>query len=147
MTTTINGHQTAQGTKLQRGTVSGESLTWVSVANIDGVAPPAMKRKALDVTTQDQPDNNMQYVASALTENTMPAIELLFNKADAGQAALYGDFASAEPVNYQVLLPNGDTYAFLGVIIDWVPSGKKGELIKVKVTIQISGAVTYTSGS
>jgi hypothetical protein len=32
------------------------------------------------------------------------------------------------------------------VITSWKPSGKMDDLFKVKVTIEISGAVTFTAG-
>lgn len=141
---TTNAHITAQGASFWHGVDSG-GITYTQVAGIDGLSNPSKKRKALDVTTQDQDTPDMQYVGSVLIENDLPALELLFNPADAGQTALYGDFASAEPVPYKVQASNGDAWTFLGVITDWSPAGKKGELVKVKVTIKISGPVTFTA--
>lgn len=134
-----------QGSKFNRG--SGVGPTYASVAGILDIAPPGVKRKALDVTTLDQADTYKQVVGSVLIENEPAELELLFDPDSAAQTSLKGDMASPDPVPYQVELPNGDTYSFLGVVTTWKPSGKMDDLYRVKVTVEVSGAVTFAAGA
>lgn len=143
MTTNASLH--TQGSKFNRGT--GVGPTYTSVAGILDIAPPGQKRKALDVTTLDQADNYKQVVGSTLVENEPVELELLFDPDSTAQAALKGDMADPDPVPYQVELSNGDKYSFLGVVTAWKPSGKMDDLYKVKVTVEVSGAVTFAAGA
>ena len=134
-----------QGTKFKRG--AGSPLVYSTVAGILDVAPPGAKRKALDVTTLDQADTYKQLVGSVLVENEPVELELLFDPDSTGQSLMRGDLDETEPVDYQIQLRNGDTYAFKGVVTSWKPSGKMDDLYKVKVTVEVSGAVTVTTGT
>lgn len=134
-----------QGTKFNRGT--GSPLVYAMVAGILDAQPPGKKRKALDVTTLDQVGTSKEVVGSALIENEPVELELLFDPASSAQQLLNSDMDSSAPVAYQVALRNGETYSFLGVVTTWKPSGKMDDLYKVKVTIEISGAVTRVTGT
>lgn len=135
-----------QGTLFKRGT-GAAPYTYTTVAGVLDVSQPGWKRKALDVTTLDQADNYKQVVGSVLIENEPVELELLFDPDGAQQILLEGDKATAAPVPYSITLRNGDVYAFLGVITAWKPSGKMDDNIKIKATIEVSGAVTYTAGT
>lgn len=134
-----------QGTKFKRG--AGSPLVYTTVAGILDVSPPGAKRKALDVTTLDQADTYKQLVGSVLVENEPVELELLFDPDSTAQSSMRDDLDETEPVDYQIELRNGDTYAFQGVVTSWKPSGKMDDLFKVKVTVEISGAVTFTAGT
>lgn len=134
-----------QGTKFKRGT--GAPLVYTVVAGIQDTAPPGKKRKALDVTTLDQAGTNKEVVGSVLVENEPVELELLFDPDSTAQAALKADMDDPDPVDYEIELRNGDKYDFKGVITSWKPSGKMDDLYKVKVTIEVSGAVTETAGA
>lgn len=141
----VNKSLHTQGTKFNRGT--GSPLVYTMIAGIVDAQPPGKKRKALDTTTLDQSDNYKQVVGSVLVENEPVELELLFDPASTAQQLLSADLESADPVAYQVALRNGETYSFLGVVTTWKPSGKMDDLYKVKVTIEISGAVTRVAGT
>lgn len=134
-----------QGTKFKRGT--GSPLVYTTVAGIQDAAPPGKKRKALDVTTLDQAGTNKEVVGSVLVENEPVELELLFDPDSTAQAGLKADIDDPDPVDYEIELRNGDKYDFKGVITSWKPSGKMDDLFKVKVTIEVSGAVTFKAGA
>lgn len=135
-----------QGAKFNRGTGTAP-YTYSSVAGILDLAEPGKKRKALDVTTLDQADNYKQVVGSKLVENEPVELELLFDPDSTSQAALKADMDDPDPKPYQVEYPNGDKHSFLGVVTAWKPSGKMDDLFKVKVTVEVSGAVTFAAGA
>lgn len=135
-----------QGSKFKRGSGSGP-VVYTSVAGILDIAPPGSKRKALDVTTLDQTSIYKEVVGSVLVENEPIEIELLFDPDSTIQATLKADMEDPDPVPYRVELRNGDTFDFNGVITAWKPSGKMDDNYKVKVTVEVSGAVTYTAAT
>lgn len=133
-----------QGTTFSRGV--GAVLVYTVVAGILDVTPPGKKRKALDVTTLDQADNEKQVTGSVLIENEAVELELLFDPDSTSQATLLADMDTPDPVAYKITYRNGDTAEFLGVVTTWKPSGKMDDNFKVKVTVEVSGAVTLTAG-
>ncbi len=135
-----------QGTVFKRGTGSGP-VVYTTVAGVIDTAPPGLKRKALDVTTLDQSTDFKQVVGSVLLENEPVELELLFDPDGAQQILLKADMLDPDPVPYNVTLRNGDKYDFLGVVTTWKPNGKMDDNYKVKVTVEVSGAVTFTAGT
>lgn len=132
-----------QGTKLYRG-IPGSPVTYAAGFSITDIQPAEIKRKALDATTLDQDDDYMQKVGSVLKEVGAVEVELLYDPENAQQLALRDDLDETEPRPFRVEYRNGDREDFLGIVTSWKPAGKMDELYKVKVTIEVSGGVTFT---
>lgn len=135
----------AKGTTFERG--SGDPLVYDEIAQVANVNPVGWKRKALDVTTLDQTADSPEKVGSILVEYDAVDLELVYDPASTAMSTLEQDKLSTDPVPYRITLRNGDKYAFLGVITGWKYDGKVTDVYKVKATIEVSGAVTFTAGS
>lgn len=133
-----------QGTEFHRG--AGQPVAYTKIAGIQGANLPGKKRKTLDATTLDQPDNYMQKVGSLLIETEPVELEMLFDPDGVGQGQLEADVESGDPVPYRLKLRDGTTYDFNGLVTSFKVDGKMDDLYKAKVTIEISGKAIKTAG-
>lgn len=136
-----------KGSHLRLGNQDGPPETFTDIAEVVKVPVPSGAADDVEVTHQDSPDNEKEYIAGLITPKEMSfdcnfIFDHATHDATTGLLALK---ASGAKRNWQVALP-GDVMVFAfrafvkDVEIDLDPASK----ISAKVTLKRSGGVTIT---
>lgn len=125
----------------------GASLTYLSgssyvpVANCTNIQPSGPKRKFSDTT---------QFAGGGWTEKT-PTVndggsvtgDIDYNSADAGHIALKNAQLNATLLTFRVVFPDATYEQFNAYVEEIVPDFKVTDVVKGKLTLQVTGAVSF----
>lgn len=128
------------GTQLKRGDGGGPEV-FSAIANVKTFKGPGLKREVYDSTTHDSP-NGWRTKAGGLKD--AGELELEINFRPASQSALTADFEDAQPRNYQLVFPDGSTWACPMVLSEFTPSAPVDGLITASAKFALSGKPTIT---
>lgn len=135
----------SQGSKFWRG--AGSPIVYSRVAGLVSLNDIDLTREALDQTLLDSDDNYREYEGGNLKNAEPIEIELKFDSTQSYESDLKDDFDSSTPVPYKITLPEGSpniSMTFNGLITKFGKGIPDGETIRRKITIQPSGAITYS---
>lgn len=145
--------QASNLTAFNINTGSGSTPTWTVISEVTEFSVSGKANKTATVT-------NLQSTAEEFINTILApgSYSLTFNRisADTGQAALYAQFVSGDLTKFEIVLPktaaqtsSGDTYAFTALVeqFDDLSSVTPEKQIQSKVTLKVSGPVTFTVGS
>lgn len=121
------------------GTVTPVTMT--AVANLKSYSGLDGSVSELDATNMDS--TAKEYVAGLADEGGF-SVELDFDNNDPGQIALEAARGSTTLKTFKLVLPNGDTATFYGLVKKMSLSGAVDALVKRTCDIRISGAVVWS---
>lgn len=124
---------TGQGTLFKRLTVP--------ISEINSISGPSKSRETIEVTRLEDSDGYRQYIGGLRNPGT---VTLNMNFTAEGYAAMNTDFESNSAVSYSIVLPDGCTFAFTGLVTELPVTIPIGDKVTMDVTIQVSGKVTFT---
>jgi predicted secreted protein len=130
------------GTKFRRWDSS--SSEWKAIAEVNSIDGPNMSRDTIDVTSLDTTGGYREFIAGFRDPGQL---QLAMNYSQAGFEAMKDDFESDVINNYQIVLMDGFTLEFEGLVTELPLSITPDDKITMNTVIKISGAVTVDSGS
>ena len=135
----------AANTVLAKGTLveveSASSGVYVSVDEVINFSGPGGSAKIIDQTNLQSTRKEKRM---GLPDEGSFSLDLNFDSSDAGQARLFSIRNSQTLGNFRVTYSNGTVDTFSGYVTEFTTSGQNDDLLKAKVTIEITGAVTRT---
>lgn len=130
------------GTKFRRWDSVGSE--WVSIAEVNSIEGPNKTRGTIDVTSLDTAGGYREFIAGFRDPGQ---INLSMNYSQAGYEAMNDDFESNTRQNYQIVLPDGFTLEFEGLVTEVPLTVTTDDKITMNAVIKISGSVSLSSSS
>lgn len=130
------------GTKFRRWDSVGSE--WVSIAEVNSIEGPNKTRGTIDVTSLDTDGGYREFIAGFRDPGQ---INLSMNYSQAGYEAMNDDFESNTRQNYQIVLPDGFTLEFEGLVTEVPLTVTTDDKITMNAVIKISGSVSLSSSS
>lgn len=134
--------QSGVGTKFRRWDTAGSE--WVAIAEVNSIEGPNMSRDTIDVTSLDTSGGYREFIAGFRDPGQL---NLAMNYTQAGFEAMKDDFESNTRQNYQIVLPDGFTLEFEGLVTELPLSVTPDDKITMNTVIKISGSVAVSSSS
>lgn len=139
--------QSAQGTILARSidplwpdtTPQGGSVSFVDVAELRDLTPPALQRNTIDVTTHNETWDKK--VAGIKRHGDLSA-ELNFEPSNATQDHLTGlqkSYDDGARDIWRVTYPNGEKWLFSGYITGFEPDAPVDDRLGADLTVAVTG--------
>ena len=121
-------------------------MNGTTVANITNISGPTMSKETVDTTALDTTGGYKTFITGLKNPGTL-TINVMFDKD--GYYTLKQGFDSDTPATFEIELPDrittsGSKLTFSGLITEIPLTIPPGDKITCDVTIQISGAVTFT---
>jgi predicted secreted protein len=130
----------AKGTQLKRG--DGEAVeTFTTIASVTNIQGPGLSRTTLDVTAHDSPDNHMEFIGGLIDPGEV-SIDLNYDPAV--HDTLVADLEDVDPRNYQVVFPNGATWAIAAIMTGFEPSAPHEDKLTATAGFKVSGKPTIS---
>lgn len=130
----------AQGVELQRGNGAGTEV-FTKVAEVKDISGPDEKADQLEVTSLDS--TSKEYIAG-LRDGGEVKCEANRIGTNAQQQGVYSDFAARTLRNWKIVCPDGEAYAFAGIVIAHSLKFGTNAARTFSFTVKISGDVTPT---
>lgn len=128
------------GSQFKRGD-SATVEVFTAMGEVTGISGPNFSREMIDVSTVDSV-NAFREKISGFRDAGAVVIQFNYNKV--GYQLLYADFLLDTPVNYQVVLKNGDIWEFAAFITEAPVEAPGDDKVSNNVTFEITGEPTYT---
>ena len=136
---------TAQGTKLYRGTGTGSPETFAAVTNLQSFSGPTTTRDEIETTTLDS--TAKEYML-ALKDHGEMTFDGLFVPTDTTQQDIFDDLDSSTARNWKVVFSDTvTTAAFAARVKNAQFSGAQNDVVKMSLTLRITGDITWTYDS
>lgn len=135
----------AYGTLLKRGD-GGSPETFTTVPEVRSISGPSMETDESDVTTHSSAAQGAfrQFILTLIDAGTIEA-EMNYVYSDPVHLAIRNDFLARTTRNWQLVLPGAvQTISFTGYVKSLPLDFPVDDAITVKLTIRLSGAVTFT---
>lgn len=129
------GHETV----LKRGD-GASSESFVEIADIIGIAPPAMSRDSVETTKHNTTDRYRTFIPG-LRDGGEVTLQIQYDPTNTGHGDLYDDFNDDVAHNYQVVLPAsiGETWSFSGFLTAMSEETPIDDRVTRSITIKVSG--------
>ena len=128
------------GTKFYRWGTSA----WARITEILSVQGPGSSREVIDVTNLDSADGYREFIGSFRDGGD---VQLRMNYTRAGFDTMKDDFDDDDKQYYQIVLPDGTSIEFAGLVQEVPLTINVGEQIAMDVTIKVSGKVVVNAGT
>lgn len=117
---------------------------WVAIAEVTNISGPGMTRDMTEVTSLDSTGGWREYIPGFRDGGT---VVLSMNYTRDGLDSFLADFESNEVQNYEVILPDGTSIEFEGLVQEFPLTIPTDSQITMETTIKITGAPTVNSGA
>lgn len=117
---------------------------WDRITEILSVQGPGSSREVIDVTNLDSQDGYREFIGSFRDGGD---VQLRMNYTRAGFDIMKDDFDDDDKQYYQVVLPDGTSIEFAGLVQELPLTINVGEQIAMDVVIKVSGKVVVNVGS
>jgi predicted secreted protein len=130
----------AKGTQFKRG--DGEAVeTFTAIASVTNIQGPGLSRNTIDVTAHDSPDNHMEFIGGLIDPGE---VSLDINYDPAVHDTLVADLEDEDPRNYQVVFPNGATWAIKAIMTGFEPGAPIDDKLAATAAFKVSGKPTIS---
>lgn len=123
------------GTKFERK----NGGNFVPVAEVFDINGPGISRDVVETTNYDSPDRWREKIGGLRDGGD---VTFTLNFRNSTYTVFRADFDGDDPVEYRIVLPNGFTLTFLGLVTAMPLAIPVGDRVTMDVTIEVSGAVT-----
>lgn len=133
---------TTQGTILSKGD-SASPIVYTAVGSVTSISGPNSTRSEIDVTTMDS--TAKEFNLALLDHGTLEA-SIVFDERNTAHAALRTDFVANTVRSWKITdagSPNKN-YVFLGRIQSLPMDFSTDEVVRVNMTIRITGAIAVS---
>lgn len=131
------------GSQFKRG--DGEVVeVFAVVAEVTGITGPGFSREMIDVSTVDAA-NAFREKITGFRDAGQVTLALNYNRAE--YVLFYADFLDDDPVNYQVILKNGDMWEFAAFVTELPIEAPGDDKVSNNTTFEITGEPTFTPGA
>lgn len=131
------------GSQFKRGD-GATAEVFTAVSEVTGITGPGFSREMIDVSTVDSA-NAFREKITGFRDAGEVTLALNYNRA--GYAIFYADFLDDDPVNYQVILKNGDMWEFAAFVTELPIEAPGDNKVSNNTTFVITGEPTFTQGS
>ena len=114
------------------------------MAEINSISGPGMSRETIDVTVLATTSGYRRKIGSLRDAGSL---SLNMNFTYATYALMKTDFEDEDPQDYEIVLPDGTSLAFKGLVTELPLDIPVGDKITADVTIEIDDTVTLTVAS
>lgn len=141
---TFSSAISAHGTLFQMGD-GGDPETFTTVSEVIDITGPAPERATLDVTNQSS--GQIKEYIGALIDAGKVSFDVNYIPTDATQDASTGLLSlvlSGVRTNFKVIFPDAatTTWSFGGLVLGFAPSMGVDAILRTKIDIQVTGALT-----
>ncbi len=127
----------AQGTELQLG--SGSPLTYTKIAEINSFTGPGGSVSVIDVTDLS---STAKEKLAGLNDNGQLSFECNFLPTNTQHAALRTAKENGTTIAVKLVFTDGTEWTFTAIVTGFSVSGAVDGVVKVSVTLEISGEIT-----
>lgn len=115
-----------------------------AVGQVLSISGPSISCSDIDITTLT---DTIKKSAPGLTEGGEVSVEVLFDHADTGQAAMYSDAHTPDDTEtFTITLSNGDTAVWTGYVKSFELSDLAVDgYVKGTFGVKVNSAITYTA--
>ena len=134
----------AKGIQLKRGDGASPEVFTTIPEMLEIPESPAITRDLVDVTNQDSPGTDKEYILGLGDGNEITAVCNYIDSAT--QEALRTDKENGTARNFQLLFTQFTptlTASFTALVRSWTLGGGIGEAVKLTFVMKITGAVTW----
>lgn len=131
----------SQGVMLERGDGASPTEVFTSIAEVHDISGPSESAAQIDVSSFGS--TAREYILD-IPDGGEVACSMNAIGKDTMQQELYADFQARTKRNYKIVCPDGETHAFLGLVIKHDRKFAMGKARTIDFTIKITGAVTTT---
>lgn len=133
----------AANTVLAKGTVveieTASAGVYQAVGEVIGFSGPGGSGKVIDVTNLASTRKEKRM---GLPDEGQFSLDLNFYPGDTGQDLLYAARNSHAEKNFRITYSDATVDTFAGFVLEFTTSGSQDDVVKAKVTVEITGAVT-----
>lgn len=120
------------------------SSSWDAIAEVTNISGPGMTRDLIEVTSLDSVGGWREFISGFRDGGT---VVLSMNYTRAGLDSFFADFESDEKTNYEIILPDGTSLEFEGLVQEFPLTIPTDSQITMEVTIKVTGPPTINSGA
>lgn len=117
---------------------------WTRITEILSIQGPGSSREVIDVTNLDSEDGYREFIGSFRDGGD---VQLRMNYTRAGYDTMKDDFDDDDRQYYQIVLPDGTSIEFAGLVQEVPLTINVGEQIAMDVVIKVSGRVVVNEGT
>lgn len=118
---------------------------YVTVAQVENISGPALKRNTIDATTHDSPDAWMEFI-KGLKDGGDVTLDLLLDPelgSHSYATGLLSDFSDDTTIpNGRVTFPNGTVWSFPFILAEFPPEMPIDDSLKASVSLKVAGKPT-----
>lgn len=127
------------GTVFKRWTGS----SWGVISEINSISGPSMTKDTIDVTSLDSIGGYREFITGFRDAGTL---SLTMNFVRSTYDLMKEDFDSDAAGNYEIVLPDGTSLEFEGLVTELPMEISPDDKITASVTIKLTGQVVVASG-
>lgn len=117
---------------------------WDAIAEVTNISGPGMTRDLIEVTSLDSVGGWREFISGFRDGGT---VVLSMNYTRAGLDSFFADFESDDVANYEIVLPDGTSLEFEGLVQEFPLTIPTDSQITMEVTIKVTGPPTVNSGA
>lgn len=117
---------------------------WARITEILSVQGPGSSREVIDVTNLDSEGGYKEFIGSFRDGGD---VQLRMNYTRAGLDTMKDDFDDDDKQYYQIVLPDGTSIEFAGLVQETPLTINVGEQIAMDVVIKVTGRVVVNEGT
>ena len=129
------------GSQFKRGD-SATAEVFTAMGEVTGITGPGFSREMIDVSTIDSV-NAFREKITGFRDAGQVTVSLNYNSV--GYALFFADFLLDTPVNYQIVLKNGDMWEFAAYVTEQPIEAPADDKVSNNITLEITGEPTYTA--
>ena len=118
--------------------------SWDAIAEVTNISGPGMTRDLIEVTSLDSVGGWREFISGFRDGGT---VVLSMNYTRAGLDSFFADFESDDKANYEIILPDGTSLEFEGLVQEFPLTIPTDSQITMEVTIKVTGPPTINSGA
>jgi predicted secreted protein len=117
---------------------------WDAISEINSISGPSMTKDTIDVTSLDSTGGYREFITGFRDAGTL---NLTMNFVRSTYDLMKADFDSDDAGNYEIVLPDGTSLEFEGLVTELPMEISPDDKITASVTIKLSGQVVVASGA
>lgn len=117
---------------------------WSALSEINSISGPSMTKDTIDVTSLDSTGGYREFITGFRDAGTL---QLTMNFVRATYDLMKTDFDSDSAGNYELILPDGTSLEFEGLVTELPMEISPDDKITVSATIKLTGYVVVASGA
>jgi len=131
----------AQGTLVKRGDGGDPTEIFTDITNVVSVTAPSGSAQVIDVTNLS---STAKEKCIGLPDNGQMTLNINYDSTDAEQTGLRDDRDAGTSRNFEVVFSDASQAAFAGYVMEWSLDTQTDDVVKLTVTVEIDGAITWT---